>query len=96
MASSYETGCRCRECYGLAEYMLEQGKDFGLERAPGHERARLRVVTVAGRTVMTPSCDGTMTCSCERCVGERMTRVKAQRAANRRQPWMPRPARAAA
>jgi hypothetical protein len=30
-------GCKCRDCLGLAEYMLEAtGHDYGLPRSPGH------------------------------------------------------------
>jgi hypothetical protein len=32
-------GCRCRECFGFAEFMeSELGSDYGLPRSPGHAR----------------------------------------------------------
>jgi hypothetical protein len=84
-------GCRCRDCWGLAEVMIQMhGDDFGLERAPGHPTMmRLRITT--GGVPEAVTCDSSMTCGCERCVGEREAR--AARAAETRQPWEPRPAR---
>jgi hypothetical protein len=37
MPDGHEHGCRCRHCFGLAEYMDGlTGRDYGLPRAPGH------------------------------------------------------------
>lgn len=59
-------GCRCPECWGLAELMLElTGKDYGLPRAPGH---------VPFAVDVTP-CDGSYTCLCDACKAERAERV---------------------
>ena len=31
------SGCKCAQCFGLAEYMAERSdKDYGLPAAPGH------------------------------------------------------------
>lgn len=73
-----QTGCRCRECFGLAEFMESIGRSSrDLPRAPGHDRAVLRVVTrddvPAAEHVV---CSGSMTCSCESCVADRAARVK--------------------
>lgn len=55
-------GCRCTQCWGLAEHMLEEtGNDLGLPAAPGH--ARLRVVTAGS------ACHGYQNaCVCPNCV----------------------------
>lgn len=40
-------GCKCAQCYGLAEYMHDlTGKDYGLTRAPGcpHKHAESNVI----------------------------------------------------
>lgn len=77
-------GCHCKECFGLAEVMIEMhGDDFGLERAPGHQSTRLHLVTAG--TPKAVACDGTMTCGCEKCVGEREARIAHARKI--RQPW---------
>jgi hypothetical protein len=52
-------GCRCRECYGFAEYALEElGQDYGLPRSPGHARPVpapvAEVVVLKPRTVRQP------------------------------------------
>lgn len=65
----HSTGCHCRECFGLAEYMLEHhGRDFGLPR-----------VTTFGAPLISleDACDGSMLCSCKRCSKERAARVDA-------------------
>jgi hypothetical protein len=50
---------------------------------------RLHVVTT-GVLAESPACDGSMTCSCERCVGDRAARTAH---GGGPQPWEPRPAR---
>lgn len=58
--------CCCRECMGLAEFMLNvTGKDYGLARASGH----------APFLVESDPCDGSMTCACKRCEAERRARI---------------------
>jgi hypothetical protein len=52
-------GCRCRECFGFAEYMLEgTGQDYGLPRSPGHARPKpapvAEVVQLRARPVRQP------------------------------------------
>ena len=102
-------GCLCKECYGLAEYMiLSQGHDFGLQRAPRpHDRPmRLQIVTAgsaprhaktfAGPIVETP-CTGEMICECKRCTAQVTAAVKRGGVGSgARQPWEPRPSRRAA
>lgn len=99
------SGCKCRECFGLAETMLlESGRDFGLERAPRpHDpETRLHVVTpgisigrsFAGPLALEQPCTDEMTCDCKSCVRDRRNRTRGGRAEH--QPWMPRPARQAA
>jgi hypothetical protein len=80
-------GCRCPECWGLAEYMERMtGKDYGLPRSPGHKRLRV---------VERPHL---MTCDCRVCVAKRQERMDdAQRVRSIPQPWNPkRPRRKAA
>ena len=85
------TGCHCKECFGLAEVMIQMhGDDFGLERAPGHQSLRLHLVTTGPLRAV--PCTGQMTCGCENCVGEREARA-ARAGAKARQPWEPRPSR---
>lgn len=89
--NSFATGCRCADCYGLAEYMRETtGEDHGL---PATKALRLSVVTAGPKREL--DCDGSMTCSCERCVKERVTPRKRGALADST-PWTPRPARRAA
>lgn len=94
--------CRCSKCWGLAEYMLAQGKDFGLPRSPGcgnNQPIKLRVLTFGAEpdnVVVLPArttCDGSMTCPCDDCADERARRLRAT-AGDRRQPWQPKPPRA--
>lgn len=62
-------GCKCKACYGLAEYMLEHhGRDHGLPR-----------ITTFGTPVISleDACDGSMLCSCKGCSKERAERVDA-------------------
>lgn len=68
-------GCKCPECYGLAEHMLTvTGRDYGLEHAPGH-------------TVLLPDpCEGTLTCDCDRCDEQRAKLVSVPRP-RIKQPW---------
>jgi hypothetical protein len=83
---SYDMGCRCRECLGLAEYMRGlTGKSYGLPRT----EAPLRPVALP----LTPSepCSGTMTCECPKCAQERSERVRRP-PKEPRQPWMPKAA----
>jgi hypothetical protein len=77
-------GCRCRECFGLAEFMLQvTGNAHGLPRAPGHntapepQKATLRPVE---------ACNGTMVCECQRCAQERSERVRRP-PKQPKQPW---------
>lgn len=81
MEQYHSTGCKCRWCYGLAEFMqAETGKTYGLPPAPGH--------SVEAEE---PSPCESMTCICPRCAAER-----AQlRSRPIRQPWEAKPARAA-
>jgi hypothetical protein len=94
-------GCRCRECFGLAETMiLSAGKDFGLPRAPRpHDGPRkLRIVTPGpapkdaktfeGVVPTEQLCDGSMTCACTRCESQRAALVKrGSKGSAARQPW---------
>lgn len=74
-------GCKCRECYGLAEYMLQSpaGHTYGLPVAAGHDVPAVTDITRV-------RCDGTLTCACTTCASDRAARVKSPRPAPR-QPW---------
>lgn len=75
--------CRCASCYGLSEYLTDNGlPDRGLPKAPGHER--LHVVTLGA--AVDAQCNGTLTCPCPRCVQERLER-QHQLPRRIRQPW---------
>lgn len=68
----HSEGCKCRECFGLAEYMLEAtGRDHGLQHT-------LRVVTPGPPVLMSleTACDGTMVCVCRHCADERARRIR--------------------
>jgi hypothetical protein len=78
-------GCRCKACFGLAEYMiLLVGKDFGLERAPGCHSSAARPLE--------DHCDGTFTCGCKRCTADRTAAAK-RGPVRIPLPWEPRPSR---
>lgn len=69
--------CRCSQCFGLAEYMLDvTGKDYGLPRVAGHAPA----------LVDPDPCDGSMTCSCKNCSEERRRRI-VRPIRQPKQPW---------
>lgn len=83
-------GCRCPQCWGLAEYMQQlTGKDYGLPNAPGCT-ATLRVLTTGpaptSLVALDRTCDGSMTCSCPDCEQERAQRVRLG-GRDPRQPW---------
>lgn len=64
--------CKCRHCFGLAEYLEDRGIDsHGLPRASGHPT-----------TLSRATCSGTMTCCCPMCQTARPRVVKRVR-----QPW---------
>jgi hypothetical protein len=100
-------GCRCQECWGLAEHMLlSTGRDFGLPRAPRpHDpTSRLHIVTAgasegisfAGPLHDDKPCTGGMLCDCKNCSAEIAARVQRGPGTGKQQPWSPRPARQAA
>ena len=77
--------CLCSECWGLQEYGLAHGKDYGLPRAPGcgyNGPVKLSVLTFGAtpdNLVELPrfvTCDGSMTCPCDDCSEERLERVR--------------------
>jgi hypothetical protein len=71
----HSTGCRCRFCWTLREFMLEEtGKSYGLPRAEGHAQEP--------STVERPTCSS-MTCVCPKCASERAQ----MRPTVARQPW---------
>lgn len=78
--------CRCNQCLTLFEYMRElTGRtDYGLAPAPGHPQGETHV----------NRCDGTMTCTCERCEAQRELIAKHGRSRDRPQPWEPKRAAA--
>lgn len=78
-------GCKCRECWGLAELMAARGRDYGyIPPAPGH-------------APLPDPCDSTLTCTCASCKTGRTRLVQvAPKRQPIRQPWDPRPARRAA
>lgn len=94
-------GCKCKECFGLAEVMIvSQCDDFGLPRAarPHDGPRRLRIVTPGpatkdattfeGVVPTEQSCDGSMTCTCTRCESQRAALVKrGSKGSGARQPW---------
>jgi hypothetical protein len=86
--NSTESGCRCPDhAPGLAAYAPDPvAYEAALEPL---RPVRLHVVTT-GVPVEEPSCNGSMTCSCKRCVGDRASRTAH---GGVRQPWEPRPAR---
>ena len=76
----HQQGCRCRECFGLAEFMHRlTGKDYGLPRAPGHSSLLPEELD---------PCDKTLTCGCARCESEREQR-RAIALKRISQPWEP-------
>lgn len=78
---SYTDGCRCRECFGLAEFMLQAtGSTHGLPRLEASPVARKSVLSVVD------TCTGTMTCECPVCSQERSERMSRPRK-RVRQPW---------
>lgn len=87
--SSTAGGCRCPEHHpGLGEYASEPVA-YEAALAPLRDGVTLHIVT-AGLTDEV-QCDGTMTCSCQRCLEQR--RLLQDIARDRPQPWDPRPAR---
>lgn len=69
-------GCRCSECYGLAEWLEENGLDTrGLPPAPGHQPLTPILKDEDG-TIVEIHCNGSMTCSCPKCEGERAALVR--------------------
>lgn len=73
-------GCKCRECFGLAEYLEAQGlSSRGLPRAPGHKPVSLRVVTLGpdDQAVTEVPCIGGYVCECPVCEQERRDRIAA-------------------
>ena len=77
----HHKGCRCAQCYTLAEFMLEEtGRDHGLPRAPGHGPS----------PALSEACAGTMTCPCSRCRAERDAALQRPRRTSRL-PWEPIP-----
>lgn len=84
-------GCKCRHCYGLAEYMAHlTGREYGLPAAPGHT-TQLTLVAMPGETL----CNGRLDCQCKNCRTDRAQhlRLAQQRQDEDDQPWMPRPSR---
>ena len=74
-----DTGCRCPECFGLAEYMLRlTGSDHGLPRAPGHKPPSYSPPKPPAPTVAEQL---------------REVPVQVRERLAPRQPWEPRPAR---
>lgn len=64
-------GCKCRACYGLAEYMLDhRGSTFGL---PPTITILTHGPPVASLETM---CDGSMLCPCKHCTAERAARIR--------------------
>ena len=94
--------CRCAQCWGLQEYGLAHGRDYGLPRSPGcghNQPVKLSVLTF-GETpenvVKLPTvvrCDGSMTCPCDSCADERAARARVGQR-DTEQPWVPKPPRA--
>lgn len=77
------TGCKCRECYSLTEYMHAlTGSTYGLPRP----EPALRPVPAPLSAF--DACTGAMTCDCSKCAAERAERLKA---GSKRipQPWEP-------
>lgn len=70
--TQHNPGCKCRECYGLAEFMLEhRGHTFGLPAT------RITVLTHGPPiTSLEDACDGSMLCPCRACSAERAERIK--------------------
>lgn len=53
--------CKCRECYGLREYLEERGLNTrGLQPMPGCDYTRGQLATVI-------ACTGGYTCKCDKC-----------------------------
>lgn len=76
--NSTEGGCRCPEhAPGLADYARDA---VAYEAALAQLRPAVRLHVVTGGTPA-PECTGTMTCSCEGCVRDRVSR-SAQGAGN--------------
>lgn len=72
----YDTGCHCKECFSLVEFMHEHtGRTYAL---PERSLVPLPVVVSA--------CDGSLVCDCPDCVRERSERVSRPPKAHP-QPW---------
>lgn len=70
--------CRCPQCFGLRELMLETtGKDYGLAPAPGH---------LPDPDPLKPVCTGQLTCTCPDCQAQRAQLTRAG-SRDRPQPW---------
>lgn len=82
-------------CMTLEDYVPERLRAAAarildpLREQPG-KPVRLHVTTAGAPVVV--KCDGSYTCSCEKCVGEREARLRLG-VGRRPPPWQPRPAR---
>jgi hypothetical protein len=66
------TGCKCKQCFGLREYLQDKGLEHrDLPAAPGHPTLPTRAI-----------CSGTYGCHCVDCQLSRRRTVK-----HVRQPW---------
>lgn len=90
-------GCRCINCYdGEPHPPVSERRIEAFLTKHGHPKpdtVTLRVLT-RGRSPET-ECDGTMTCGCALCIGQRQA-LQAARQRRAAQPWDVRPARRAA
>lgn len=76
-------GCKCRDCYGLREYLADHGMDMrGLPAAPGcGARRPVALEAISGEVPHDPR---SYTCQCVACraeIAERMRRVRTKVAA---------------
>lgn len=67
-------------------------------KCPRHQtRANVRLVAVADDSGVTfTDCDGSMTCTCDRCHEQRVLLIRTPHSRDKRQPWQPLPAAQAA
>jgi hypothetical protein len=89
--NSTQSGCRCPEHDPGLMAFARDPVTYAAALAPCRPAVKLRVVTMPPHAER--PCDGTMTCSCQRCIRDRGSR-RAE--GERPQPWQPRRSRRAA
>ncbi len=74
-------GCRCRECFGLAEYMTAlTGQEYGIAAANG-------CAPLSAPATLRVACSGSMVCTCDDCEADRLKLMRERNQQAARQPW---------